>query len=47
MGEAPLKSVIDYAKKNGIKMVVESETLTPSGLAEAEICINYLRGLKD
>ena len=42
MGEAPLKSVIDYAKKNGIYMVVESETLNPTGLAEAKICIDYL-----
>lgn len=42
-GEAPLDSVISYAEKNGITMVVESETLTPSGLEEAEICMNYLR----
>ena len=42
MGEAPLKSVIDYAKKNDIYMVVESETLNPTGLAEAKICIDYL-----
>ena len=42
MGEAPLESVIAYAKKNGIAMVVESETLNPTGLAEAKICIDYL-----
>lgn len=46
MGEAPLNSVIDYATANGITMVVESETITPSGLEEAEICINYLKNLK-
>ena len=46
MGEAPLKSVIDYAKKHGIAMIVESETLNPCGLKEAEICINYLKNLK-
>lgn len=43
MGEAPLEKVIDYATANGMTMVVESETLTPSGLDEAEICINYLK----
>ena len=42
-GEAPVKAVIDYAAKNGIAMVVESETLTPSGLAEAEACIEFLK----
>jgi sugar phosphate isomerase/epimerase len=46
MGEAPLKKVIDYASANGMTMVVESETLTPSGLDEAEICINYLKSLE-
>lgn len=45
MGTAPLIEVIDYANKNGIFMVVESETLTPSGLGEAEICINYLKNI--
>ena len=42
MGEAPLGAVIDYARSHGIQMVVESETLNPSGLAEAKICIDYL-----
>ena len=46
MGEAPLKRVIDYANDNGITMVVESETLTPSGIEEAEICISYLKSLE-
>jgi sugar phosphate isomerase/epimerase len=46
MGEAPLEKVIDYASANGMTMVVESETLTPSGLDEAEICINYLKSLE-
>ena len=42
-GEAPVKAVIDYASKNGLAMVVESETLTPSGLGEAEACIGFLK----
>lgn len=44
-GEAPVKAVIDYAAKNGLSMVVESETLSPSGLAEAEACIEFLKTL--
>lgn len=45
-GEAPVRAVVDYAVKNGIQMVVESETLSPSGLAEAEACIAYLRSIE-
>ncbi len=45
-GEAPLERVIDYASAHGIIMVVESETLTPSGLGEAELCMNYLKGIE-
>ncbi len=45
-GEAPVKAVVDYAVKNGIVMVVESETLCPSGLAEAEACIAYLKSIE-
>jgi len=46
MGTAPVEAVWNYARAKGLPMVVESETLTPSGLAEAEICIRYLRGLE-
>jgi sugar phosphate isomerase/epimerase len=42
-GDAPVKAVIEYAAKNGLTMVVESETLNPSGLAEAEACIEFLK----
>ena len=42
-GEAPLSAVIDYAGKNGLMMIVESETLCPNGLAEAEACIEFLK----
>ena len=45
-GEAPLLRVIDYAASHGITIVVESETLTPSGLAEAEICMDYLKSIE-
>ncbi len=44
-GEAPVKAVIDYAVKNGLTMVVESETLQPSGLAEAEACMEFLKSV--
>jgi len=46
MGEAPLEQVISYAESHGITIVVESETLTPSGLEEAKICIDYLNSRK-
>jgi sugar phosphate isomerase/epimerase len=45
-GTAPVKAVYETAKKYGIPMVVESETLKPSGLAETDICIKYLRSLE-
>ena len=45
LGEAPLDKIISYARSNGILMVVESETLTPSGLGEAELCMNFLKKL--
>lgn len=46
MGEAPVKAVYEKAKELGIPMVVESETITPSGLEEARICIEYLNSLE-
>lgn len=45
-GEAPVKAVIDYADKNGLTMVVESETLTPSGMGEATMCMDFLKNLE-
>lgn len=44
-GTAPVKAVHEYAKAHGLREVVESETLTPDGLTEAKICIDYLRSL--
>ena len=46
MGTAPVDAVYKKAKEMGLLMVVESETLTPSGLEEARICIEYLKGLE-
>ena len=43
MGEAPVAEVYKKAVEMGIPMVVESETLTPDGMTEAKICIDYLR----
>ena len=43
LGEAPVKEVVKKAKDFGIPMVVESETCNPTGISEAEICINYLK----
>jgi sugar phosphate isomerase/epimerase len=45
-GTAPTAAVYAKAKEMGLLMVVESETLTPTGLDEAQICIDYLKGLE-
>ena len=42
-GEAPVGAVIEYAAAKGLTMVVESETLTPSGMDEAIACMEYLK----
>ncbi len=42
-GTAPVKAVYEKALALGIPMVVESETLTPSGLEETQVCIGYLK----
>lgn len=44
-GEAPVLDVIKTAERLGFKMVVESETLSPTGLEEVGRCINYLRSV--
>lgn len=43
LGKAPVAKVCEWAKKNGVLMVVESEGLQPTGLEEVERCIEYLR----
>lgn len=45
-GEAPVLEVIAAAEKYGFDMVVESETLSPTGLEEVERCIKYLHSIK-
>ncbi len=45
-GVAPVKDVVAKVKEMGIPMIVESETLTPDGLTEAKIWIDYLRSLE-
>ena len=45
-GTAPVKEVYAKACERNIPMVVESETLTPSGLEEARVCIAFLQGLR-
>ena len=46
MGTAPVTAVFATAGEMVIPMGVESETCTPSGAEEAQICINYLRELE-
>ncbi len=46
MGEAPVAAVYNKALEMGLPMVVESETLTPDGMTEAKICIDYLFSLE-
>ena len=45
-GTAPVAAVYAKALELNIPMVVESETLTPDGLTEAQICFEYLKGLE-
>ena len=42
-GEAPVADVYRKALEMGVPMVVESETLAPSGMDEARVCIEYLK----
>ncbi len=46
-GTAPVLDVIAAAKRLGFKMVVESETLDPTGLLEVERCMKYLRSIEE
>lgn len=45
-GEAPVKAVYEKARAFQIPMIVESETLTPDGLTETDICIRHLKMLE-
>jgi len=46
LGTAPVSAVYRTATKLQVPMLVESETLTPSGPEEARICIEYLKKLE-
>lgn len=45
-GSAPVAAVYNKALELNVPVVVESETCTPSGTAEAEICYAYLKTLE-
>ncbi|MBQ9543702.1 MAG: sugar phosphate isomerase/epimerase [Clostridia bacterium] len=46
LGCAPVKEVYNAAIKLGAEIIVESETLQPSGIEEARICFDYLKSLE-
>lgn len=46
-GTAPVAAVREYAIKNGLRMVVESETCDPTGIEEVGRCIRYLKSLEN
>ena len=45
-GTAPVAAVYQKALEMGIPMVVESETLTPDGPTEIDVCFRYLKSLE-
>lgn len=45
-GTAPVADVYRKALELNVPMVVESETLTPNGMDEARVCIEYLKTLE-
>lgn len=44
-GRAPVKDVVKWAQENDKLIVIESESLNPTGLLEVERCINFLKNL--
>lgn len=46
-GKNNIPAIVDWANKNGVLMVIESEGLDPTGLEEVGRCIEYLRTLED
>ena len=44
-GEAPVLAVRQWCLDNGVRMVIESEGLDPTGPAEVQRCIEFLRTL--
>jgi sugar phosphate isomerase/epimerase len=46
-GDAPVKAVREWAIKNNVLMVIESEGLDPTGPEEVKRCIDHLRTLDE
>lgn len=46
-GTAPVAPVWEWAIKNNVQMVVESEGLDPTGLEEVKRCMDFLRSLEE
>ena len=44
-GEAPVEAVREWAMRNQVLMVVESEGCEPTGMEEVKRCMQFLRGL--
>lgn len=44
-GKNIISQIVEWANKNGVIMVIESEGLNPTGLEETGRCIEYLRTL--
>lgn len=45
-GDAPVIAVREWALKNNVLMVIESEGLDPTGPEEVKRCIDFLKGLE-
>ncbi len=45
-GEAPVRDIYKAAIEMNLPIIVESETCNPDGVAEAEICIDFLRSME-
>ena len=46
-GTAPVVAVREKALEMGLRIVVESETLTPDGISEVGRCISFLKSLEE
>ena len=45
-GEMNLPAMVQKANELGVDIITESETLNPSGITEAKICIEYFKNLE-
>lgn len=45
-GKNVIPDIVNWANKNGVLMVIESEGLDPTGLEETKRCIDFLRTLE-